>query len=564
MRLVKSLQKIWPMATDRSAKTSEPNSERNKLEIEPRIAGSLEVGRQLVNGQYPFGREFLRIPQDDLWRVETKSDGQLESLHKFDWLEDLAILRSAEAIRLARSWVFGWIAQNYTKGEVAWQPDIAGTRVMRLLQNEFMLMPMAATDVRNAFDAAISLHTKHLRSRFNEAEIGLPRVTALAGLCFTELSDPEGKASAIQTARRLGEVCGAFLQPTIGIASRNPEELFKIAALLQDCMNLLSRSGYLPNEPLVAAERNAASILRMLRHFNGSLARFHGGGNPPRGQLDRLLAQSDQRMPPAKSLAMGFARMAAGQSTVIVDAAAPATGWQSRHAHASTLAFEFVAGQCPIIVNRGPGTNFDHQSRLSARLTESHSTLEVDGSSSARFNTSVFQKTTHNRTFIVCPDDVRLEQLPSEEGCTLIVSHNGFAPLFGLTHLRRLDLNTDGTKLWAEDTIWARTEEDHKALASALSGTGRESLPITVFFHLHPDVAAVFGSTKRRVDLTLASGECWQFWFDGPAELKLEPSNYLDEASGQSLECNRITLNAQFARGSAQLRWAFERAGARQ
>lgn len=127
-----------------------------------------------------------------------------------------------------------------------------------------------------------------------------------------------------------------------------------------------------------------APVLRTLRHADGSLARFHGGGRGAPGMLDTALALSGQRAQAPTDRAMGYARLSHGRTTLLLDAAPPAEGPLSIAAHASTLAFELTSGRRPLIVNCGSGRTFGDRWRRAGRATQSHSTLTLDGTSSAR------------------------------------------------------------------------------------------------------------------------------------------------------------------------------------
>ena len=528
------------------------------LKAEPRSAGSAERGRHLAAGRFPHAGELIPIPVGDLWRLADGPEPLPDVLHGFAWLADLAALRTREAVRLARQWTFDWIDSSVSRQDAVWRPNIAGRRVINLRHSEFVVLSMASDKTRAKFAAALRRHAKHLSERGGSAEEGLPRTEALSGLVFAELAAGGSRREAEKAANLLADASGALIAPETGIASRNPEELLSVASHLQWCASLLSAAGCLTSVNHVAVLEHAASILRSLRHSDGSLTRFHGGGNPQAGELDRVLAETRPTTPAASGLAMGFARMSAGRTSVIMDTAPPQTGWQSGHAHASTLAFEMVTGKMQLVVNQGPAVKFGPDAHRRARATASHSTVEIDGSSSSRLNAPVFQVANREEIFVVCPDDVRIEQLPGDDGFTMIVSHNGYAALFGLTHMRRLDLQPDGRKLWAEDTLWARPGEDRRVFESAVGGTGRDSLPFAARFHLHPDTEVSEGPNARRFKLTLHNGETWMFRFDGAARLELEPSEYFDELSGRIRQSRQIVLRSQFVQGSAQLRWEFE------
>lgn len=211
-----------------------------------------------------------------------------------------------------------------------------------------------------------------------------------------------------------------------------------------------------------------------------------------------------------------------------------------------------------MVVNMGPGAGFDAETQRRARATGAHSTVEIDAQSSSRLSAPVLQKAGREEIIVVCPDDIRIEQLPGDEGVTVIVSHNGYVPLFGLTHLRRLDLRPDGGRLWAEDTIWARSDEDRLVFDGALAGTGRSNLPFALRFHMHPDCGLKQLGVKE-VGISLANGEMWRFRLEGAAQPTLEPSRYLDEGSGRICDSRQIVCYAEFEKGTAQLRWEIER-----
>ena len=75
---------------------------------------------------------------------------------------------------------------------------------------------------------------------------------------------------------------------------------------------------------------------------------------------------------------MGFARLSAGGSSVLIDAGALPQGRASINAHASSLAFELTSGCHPVIVNCGSGRRFGEDWRRIGRGTASHSTLVIE------------------------------------------------------------------------------------------------------------------------------------------------------------------------------------------
>ena len=85
----------------------------------------------------------------------------------------------------------------------------------------------------------------------------------------------------------------------------------------------------------MAAIERIAPTLRTLRHTDGGLARFHGGGRGAEGWLDHALSTSKIKTRQPDGLSMGYARLSAGRTSVIIDASAPPGGPASVNAHAS-------------------------------------------------------------------------------------------------------------------------------------------------------------------------------------------------------------------------------------
>ena len=529
---------------------------------ERRLTGSSERGHHLLEGRLELPHIELSIPDGNLWQVDVPAGVSRKEVAGFSWLDDLATLRSREAIALAKKWVFDWLNGSPINAESNWQPDSTAWRVIRIRQNEDILLTWGETEQRQQYLNAVKQHAVYLGKRIKDVADGLPRIELLTGLIFAELAGGGSKSKATDAIKKIANAGEKLISEDVGIPTRNPEELQKSTELLQWSALLGTEAGIAAPGKLYETARHSARILRSLRHADGSLARFHSGGNPQPGRLDRVLADSGISHRPLLCSAMGYARITAGSSSIIIDAAAPHSGRQSQTAHASTLAFEFVAGKSPIVVNCGPAASFGKELRQSARETSSHSTIEVNGDSSSRMNTPMFKKADSDKIIMVYPDKVMIEQLPGPDGNTFIASHNGYAPLLGLTHMRRLDINADGTHVWAEDTLWAQIGDDKRVFEEALATRLENKLPFAARFHLHPNTKVEPNASRRRISFQAVGGDNWMFEFDGQAELKVEPSCYFDEAIGQVRKSAQIVLHSGITRtATAQLRWDFKKLG---
>ncbi|MEE4120388.1 MAG: heparinase II/III family protein [Paracoccaceae bacterium] len=531
---------------------------------EPRSFGSVARGRQLVAGNFLFSGFLIEAPGTPLWDLPIPAPRFEQELHGFLWLDDLAALGTAEARARAQDWLQGWIARYGTGRGPGWTPDLTGRRLIRWINHALLVLHARDRAASDAYFAALGRQAAYLSRRWRAASPGLPRFEALCGLVYAGLSLTGLEARLEPALAALDAECDREIDQAGGIASRNPEQLMEVFTLLSWVAEALHGMGRAPRLPLTAALERVAPTLRALRHADGGLARFHGGGRGAEGRLDQALAASGIRGGARREgLAMGFARLAAARTTVIVDAAVPPGGAASRDAHASTLAFELTSGRRPVIVNCGSGAIFGETWRRAGRATASHSTLAIDGTSSSRLALSALNRGRGAGEVEVLEDvprDVRAQVTRNARGQHLMVGHDGYVRTHGMTHVRKLSLSRDGRVLTGEDTLGALTERDRAAFDSEMTRNRMRGVPYSIRFHLHPDVDAEEDMGGAAVSLVLRSGETWVFRHDGSAEMRLEPSVYLEAGRLRPRGTEQIVLSGRVTEGARQIGWTLAKA----
>jgi len=519
---------------------------------EPRSIGMVARGRQLVAGNLLLGGVLVEAPGRTLWEAMSPEPGFIEAAHGFTWLDDLAAAGDLGARTRAQDWVFDWIAR-YGRGKgPGWTPDLTGRRLIRWINHALMLLSGKDRAESEAFFAALTRQTVYLSRRWKAAAPGLPRFEALTGLVCAGLALTGMERLTTPALAALARDCGTEIDSEGGIPTRNPEELLEVFTLLTWVAQTLDEAGRKAPPELTAAIVRIAPTLRALRHADGGLARFHSGGRGLEGRLDHALAQSGIKPMAITGLAMGFARMAAGRTTVIVDAKSPPEGRASTAAHASTLAFEMTSGRRPVIVSCGSGAPFGAEWRRAGRATASHSTLTIDGYSSSRLGQA--ERLT-DRAQVVPP---RTTQGP--DGQALLIGHTGWAATHGLTHMRGLELSPDGRALMGQDTLGALTGAERRRFDAVMSSVKLQGVPFSIRFHLHPEVDAQIDLGGAAVSLGLRSGEIWVFRHDGVATLSLEPSVYLEKGRLKPRATKQIVLSARVLDYAAEVGWTLAKA----
>lgn len=524
---------------------------------EPRTIGSFARGRQLVAGNFQFAGYLITDSKAGLWDIEMPSAMFNEEVHGFQWLDDLAAVGDGPARGAAQDWVFEWITRFGQGHGAGWTPDLTGRRLIRWINHALFLLQGQDKDASEAYFQSLAHQTIFLSKRWKVASAGLPRFEALTGLIYAGLALSGMDEHVKPAVKALARECREQIDAEGGIPTRNPEELLEVFTLLIWAASALSEAGWIAQREHLAAIERIAPTLRALRHSDGSLARFHGGGRGIEGRLDHALASSGVRTTGGTGLQMGYARLKAGRSSVIVDASRPPQGANSYHGHASTLAFELTSGRRPLVVNCGSGVSFGEDWQRAGRATPSHSVLGIDGFSSSRLG---FGDAGPQEKLLHTPKAVDVKQSFDKAGAGLQVGHDGYEASHGVIHMRRLDQSSDGRTLAGEDTLMAITDADKRRFDRAMDAVKLQGIAYAVRFHLHPDVDAVLDMGGAAVSLALKSGEIWVFRHGGEARLSLEPSVYLEKNRLKPRATKQIVLTARALEYASRVTWTLAKA----
>jgi uncharacterized heparinase superfamily protein len=431
--------------------------------------------------------------------------------------------------------------------------------MIRWINHALFLLNAVPEGLPDRFFRSLGQQTIFLARRWHAAAPGLPRFEALTGLIYAGLSLEGMERHVAPAMKSLAEECARTVDVEGGVPTRNPEELLEIFTLLNWASSARAEAGQMADRAHLAAIERIAPTLRALRHSDGGLARFHGGGRGQDGRLDHALAASGVRQPPHPGLAMGFARLSFGRTSLILDAAAPPRGAASANGHASTLAIEVTSGRRPLIVNCGSGTSFGTDWRRAGRATASHSTLSILGYSSSRLGKMRFADPAREYLLEI-PQDVRVQKAATEDGAELVAGHDGYVRTHGLTHMRRIEFASDGRGLLGEDTLAAVNLAQQMLFDRAMDREALQGIRFAVRFHLHPEVDAELDLGGSAVSLALRSGEIWVFRHDAVAEMTLAPSVYLEKGRLKPRAAKQVVLTGLALNYATRVRWTLAKA----
>lgn len=523
---------------------------------EPRTIGTFARGRQLLAGNYLFAGHLVEAQGTTLWDVPPPDQMWQEETQGCVWLDDLAAVGDPRTRDLAAKWVWAWI-DAYGQGTgPGWTPDLTGRRIIRWIHHALFLLRGQDAEASEAFYRTLAHQAIFLSRRWHTTTPGLPRFEALTGLLYAGLSLQGMEAQVAPAVKALAKECRTQVDAQGGIPTRNPEELLEVFTLLSWAAAALSESGQPVDPDHQAAIERIAPTLRTLRHADGGLARFHGGGRGLDGRLDGALAASGvkERMP--DGLSMGYARLSAGRTSVIVDAAPPPNGKASGNGHASTLALELTSGRRPLVLNCGSGAVFGSDWRRAGRATPSHSTLSLEGYSSSR----LAPRAGREELLDAMPNRVPVQISQAPDGIRFEGGHDGYGRTHGLTHARTLELTFDGRGMAGEDLLVALEGADKQRFDKAMDRVTLQGIPFQIRFHLHPEVDATVDMGGSAISLALKSGELWVFRHDGTLQMALEPSVYLEKGRLKPRATKQIVLSGRAMDYATRIRWSLAKA----
>ena len=446
-----------------------PHAERVRLAI-PGPLGSKDRARAIYAGFFTLAGQKLETRGRPLFSIEPPSAAFGLKLHGFRWLADLeASGRMLDRVH-GRALVTDWLSRERQHPRYARKRACRAERLKSWIHAAPFLLDGASLEFDTAFRAAISREALRLQwpclRPADRLASACALVTAAASMAGLESLEP---ANSRRLARALArEFPGGFP------ASRNPLDLLRMLSELPPC----------------AATEPLARALSHLTHADGGLARFHGMNHTGRDFAPG---------PDGAQIAGGYARLAAGGQSVILDTE-------------GFLGLELSSPAGRILTHCGWPLRARSQWQAAANLAAAHSAPSLFDANPA-----------------LSPGRAQCGSIT--EGHWVDASNGVFA--------RGLLLAPDGRSLRGEDRL-----------------VGGRSGDVILRFHLEPEAMPRLSDSQRSVMVSLGM-EMWDFTASG-ARLALEDS--LSIAGRETpVPSRQITLSLEAAAPGSTISWAIRR-----
>jgi uncharacterized heparinase superfamily protein len=503
---------------------------------DPIMAGAI------VGGVFSLGGDTLAATAgSDPWTRASPSQRFALALHRFDWLPSLMSVGEAgqrEGLRLTLAWerVFGrW-------NRFSWRPGVLERRVFNLACAGRTMTASASQAERLAISRSLARQARQL--------LGLPKappraaeqltVVAVAGVA---LAGAAGERLLKDSLTRLAPALDETVRPDGGHASRSPQAGLELLFDLLALEDGLSQRGAAPPDAVARAIDRLTAALAVLTLSDGRLVALQGGETCGR---DRVAAarvhgqggEAELTIPADETPRAGYQRLNAPGLQVVVDAAAPAQGPWSLGACGQPMALEVVCGRDRLITSSAWSPEAAAPQAL--RMAGGASTVSI-GLGHVGAPPDGFAGRALGPRLIGAVRAVTCSRRENEAGVWVDLAHDGWVRQAGLIHERRLFLDKTAHELRGEDRF-------------VPTGPPRPaSLPIAIYFHLHPDVTAVLARDQRSVLLRGASEIGW--WLRNDAgEVSIENSMHLEDGRPRRAEAVVLRARLRADRGG-RVRW---------
>ena len=480
-------------------------------------------------------------------------------VHSFSWLPDLLGVEGGVAVarRLVHDWQAAFPAK--TPNSFIDAPDLAAQRLFHWGWVWDDIVGQRAGDA-DTLRARYAAQMRRLRADASELSPGLSVLRAeAAGVMFGARHVENADAWLQRGLDRLDAALREQILPDGGHITRSPQATVQALEIALVTDGVLSARGLSGSPALGRAIDRLGPMIQTLRHTDGRLGVFHGGAEGSGEHIDALLeAAPGEASAFAYGPHMGFHRVEAGETVLLVDTLGTPPRPYDLEAHLSPLAMELSTAEGRLIVNCGHHPDAAPRWSRPVRAAAAHSTLIVDGRSPGVIIEDGLKFDAFGPAVDVTPGEVRARRKEQASGVWLETAHDGYKPAYGLVHRRRLFVGDDGDDVRGEDSLFVPLGD---------APVRRDRVPFTVRFHFHPDVRVSLAQDLSSALLVLKGRAGWRFRTDaGP--LAVEPSVYLG-GSAKPVRAQQLVIRGNaLGDGDGQgrdnrVRWSLRRLKAR-
>ncbi|MFD1329773.1 heparinase II/III family protein [Mycoplana ramosa] len=502
------------------------------------------TAEEIIAGRFPLAGRMLECDGESPFALELPSEEFACRLHSFGWLRHMRIADKETAPSVVRVVVGDWIeTHGRVIAGIAWRPEVIAERIIAWLSHSPVVLRDADYSFYRRLLKSLAFQVRYLRHIADTTREGETRLRARIALAMASIAMPNSGSTIRRAARHLDRELDRQILADGGHVSRNPrvglDLLFDLLPLRQTYVNL----GHDVPQRLIPCIDRIYPALRFFRHQGGELALFNGATYTMANELLSVLRYDETAGVPFRGLPQtGYERIAAGDTTIIVDTGKPLSVPLSTSATAGCLSLEMSSGRHRYLVNSGLPRFAGDAIRQLSRATAAHTVATLNDTSSARISASRYL----GPVVFGGASNIRVSRYDGNDGSEgLKASHDGYLDNFGLLYERDIYLNAAGTEIRGRE----RFMKPHGEVPA-----GGKDIAV-VRFHIHPAIRIVPVS-EHEVRLVAHDGESWVFSCLDVAVVEEEDVFFADPTGVRA--ARQLTLTMPLA-GVPEAQWLMRR-----
>ena len=494
--------------------------------------------KMLASGSAP---ERLHFALPDFWPGDSQAGRALISSQPS--LFGGPVLRPGSAMRNLRAvgtdaarhraclMIKDWLDQHDEWDDVEWSSEKLGDRIASWVGFYEFYAPSAPPEFIARLVGSLHRQWKHLLRALQPGLTDLAGLRAIKGLIYGGLNFDEGDKSLGLAVDLLKRQIQAEILPDGGHISRCPSVHLHMLRNLIDIRETFKAAGIEIPESLRTTINLMLPALKFFRHGDGGLALFHGSIEELPLMVDAAFTLAESKSRTLRRLTdMGYERVTAGRSLLLVDVASPPPQGYDRRAHAGLLSFEFGQGRERLIVNCGAVDGATPEWHMACAATAAHSTMAIDDCNACEVVPS---------GGVAMAGKISAQRYEEDNHHCVEMKHSAYRFGHGVTYQRLLRLSASGEELNGRETL-----------------TGKPGHRFDVRWHLHPNLQASLAHGGQTALVRSGSGAGWRLRVEG-AVLSLESSIYC--GSGSPHRSLQLKASGMTVGEETQVLWSFAR-----
>ena len=512
-------------------------------QIPTRLHGSVKSGQTLLQNRYLFDGEKVLYSDNNIWTIATTNPILLARLQSFQWLGDLASVGTVEARNLAHTMINGWLAQFGNGKGVGWAPEIVGRRLTWLVRNYWFCLSPQDQSLEQKIIASIQLQYHYLKFFLNSIKEPILRAEAIMGLIHTGLFLQRREKEIDRLLLKLQKEVAEQIKEDGEILTRNPHELLIYGIIFCWIMELADGMEKVLPAEMASLANGIGKSLSAICHYNGKLARFHGGKDTPSHLVSQVIDILTRKDNSVAGKGLGFRKLQQGSTSLIMDVSPPPVTKNSQAPISTQNTFELTSNFFPLCVNVGFAEKMEKTIEYQTQFVNSHSALKIKGVEPLKTNaaTIVDEEAIGRKNY---------HEVKREQGYQILISqHDNFVAEFGYYHQREIRMDQLGHIIIGTDSL---IPNEMGLLNDA---------EYTVSFNFHPEVVPEWSEQSMTLQFILPQGEIWDFQYDGRGTMVWNEGIFLDTCNSKIVPTNLIQITGSTKGNLSRQRWKLEKVG---